>query len=886
MCVEWKLVDFFKLCHVSTPNKNLRKNELIAVCHNGTYNIFCDNKCGIYVFSTDWDCKYFNTTNESIDCCAVTETNLFIALEQSFPARNIKLKIYNLNKIFKGEQVQSIGVAQLECCNEVTVMKAFMTDSHLIIAIGLDKGNVLLHDATISRDMTTNFRKLYVCTRAIKGIDFFGTSSDETNMFICTDGGIFCFVLSKNKREIKVVLDNETAPVHCCTMQTLQNEHYFVVGRDDALYCYTTDGRGPCYAIDGRKKILKSFGKHLVVVLEQSKPKSTSYFSRLIIIDIENKIIVFSQEIETVEAVLPKDCYANCYIVLKNKSVFTLRERQIKTKLRLLLDKSLYDFAFQLLNALELNSRTLADIYVKYGDYMLQRGDVTKAVTIYIHTIGEVLPFKIIMKLMDLKYKEHLIKYLQAVMKTEHGSPDHEQLLRNCYKRLNLPVKVENTFELNLQKDNQIDYLFTKRDPSDVIALNSTDEMCKLVFDMNKKEVLNFFKKYAGALMMRHPKDVHETIRILSLKTSCEPLIQCILPIFLKNDEFSLKLLYMSNFNRKENLNAVYTIWLELLLRKWRNSEIDISKVLDFFQIHKEYLVDADVLIICRHYNFWKGIMLMHDKENLDFLNIQYFIRDYKNPIEHKLDVNIFNRYHELWLQVLSKKNISFKEPFGLTNIIFKALVHSSVDNTLKSIKSLSNNANFLVAHVSDIFTQGRIPELFPNKKLKQILVALDLKLTELKSLLLNFLRKPIEFRSSLCDICKQPLKLPIVQFLCQHTFHKECLNSYLERSVCVTCLPAATQNSLERKHLNDQLVNEGSEALRTVACAIKQGIFHKNNMEDKANSIKSTWKNGDGNYMLNRSINNNDTNVKKGNPFEDNAEREYDTNLNPFNEN
>ncbi|KAL9875867.1 vacuolar protein sorting-associated protein 11 homolog [Glossina fuscipes] len=880
MCMEWKLVDFFKLCHVNTPNKNLRNNELIAVCHNGTYNIFCDSKSGIYVFSTDWDCKYFNTANESVDCCTITETNFFIMLEQSLVTHNINLKIYNLNKIFKGEQVQLVGIAQLECCHEVTVLKAFMTDSYLFIAIGLDKGNVLLHDANVSRDMTTNFRKLHVCTRPIKGIDFFLSNYDETNMFVCTDGGIFCFSLSKNKRELKVVLDNESALVHCCTVQALQNEHYFVVGRDDALYCYTADGRGPCYAIDGRKKILKSFGKYLIVVLEQSKPKPMSYSSRLVIIDIENKIIVFSQEIETVEAVLPKDCYANCYIVLKNKSVLTLRERQIKTKLRLLLDKSLYDFAFQLLNSLDLNSRTLADIYVRYGDCMLLRGDINKAVAMYIHTIGEVLPFKIIMKLIDLKYKEHLIKYLQAVTKTKYGSQDHEELLRNCYKRLNLPVKVKNLFELNLQKNDQIGYLVINREVSNLNALS------KVVFDMDKKEVFNFFKKYAGSLIIQYPKDVHEAITTLSLKMSCEPIIQYLLPIFLKDDECCLKLLHMSSSNG--NLKAIYSIWLELLLRKWQCSEIDVSKVLDFFQVYKEYLIDADVLIICRQYKFWKGIMLMHDKDDLNFLKIQYFLRNYNDPTEHKLDIMAFNRYHELWLHVLSKKNVSFRQPFEFTNIIFKALVRSSVDNTLKSIKCLSTNTNFSVAHVNDIFTQDRIPDLFPNSKLKHILIALNLKLGELKNLLADFLKKPIEFRGSVCEICKQPIKLPIVQFLCEHTFHKACLNSYPERNECISCLPAATVKSTKRRPLSEELLDDGNGGLKTVACAIQEGIFYKNDIEDKTNPMKWIWKNDD-NYMHNRSINTNNTNVKMTNPFQDMtriADKEYDTNLNPFNEN
>ncbi|XP_075233509.1 vacuolar protein sorting-associated protein 11 homolog isoform X4 [Lycorma delicatula] len=42
----------------------------------------------------------------------------------------------------------------------------------------------------------------------------------------------------------------------------------------DAIYCYTTDVLGPCYAIDGEKIMLQWFRSYLVIVAKESKQKS------------------------------------------------------------------------------------------------------------------------------------------------------------------------------------------------------------------------------------------------------------------------------------------------------------------------------------------------------------------------------------------------------------------------------------------------------------------------------------------------------------------------------------------------------------------------------------------------------------------------------------
>lgn len=85
-------------------------------------------------------------------------------------------------------------------------------------------------------------------------------------MFVCSNSGVYVYNLQSRDKEQKIVLDNISAPARCCALQSGHNEGYFMVGRDDAVYCYTSDGRGPCYALEGEKIILQWFRTHLLIL--------------------------------------------------------------------------------------------------------------------------------------------------------------------------------------------------------------------------------------------------------------------------------------------------------------------------------------------------------------------------------------------------------------------------------------------------------------------------------------------------------------------------------------------------------------------------------------------------------------------------------------------
>lgn len=53
----------------------------------------------------------------------------------------------------------------------------------------------------------------------------------------------------------------------------------FVVACNDAIYCYTADGKGPCYAVEGDKVLIQGSKTYLVIVSKDVTNSSTPFLT-------------------------------------------------------------------------------------------------------------------------------------------------------------------------------------------------------------------------------------------------------------------------------------------------------------------------------------------------------------------------------------------------------------------------------------------------------------------------------------------------------------------------------------------------------------------------------------------------------------------------------
>ena len=227
----------------------------------------------------------------------------------------------------------------------------------------------------------------------------------------------------------------------------------FVVGRNDAIYFYNIDGRGPSLAYDGQKTFLYWFKNYLVVVTlndvmnrstqspssSSSSAASSSLLSSatanlITIYDIARKFIAFSSPLPAVNQVIAE--WGQLYILTVDKRVAVFSESDTPAKLELLFRKNQFSLAIDLAKAQSYSADSLADMFKQYGDHLYSTGDFEGAIAQYCQTIGILEPSYVIRKFLDLQRIHNLTAYLQELHKRRVATEDHTTLLINCYVKL------------------------------------------------------------------------------------------------------------------------------------------------------------------------------------------------------------------------------------------------------------------------------------------------------------------------------------------------------------------------------------------------------------------------------------------------------------------
>ncbi|XP_073835445.1 vacuolar protein sorting 11 [Musca autumnalis] len=832
--LEWKMCNFFKLevLNVHTKYVNIR-DTVTANCSNMQYKIFCSVDGLVYVFLGDWECITFQASNNAINNCCITEDSDLLTIHEEISPTESVLKVYSVSKLLKRRPAVPVSTAALPRHCKVSVLKSFYMDNQLYLAAGLEKGHILLYKSVISRDISANFKTLQVCMKPIKGIEFLRKERGELNMFVCSDTGVVCYsvLANGNYTESKIVIDDEVAPISCCALKPAREaneERYFVVAREDALYCYTVEGRGPCFAINGSKHIVRWFGKHLIVVKANNNAANSSRrSSQLVIINIENNMMVLNEELSEIECIFPTSDLDNCLIFTKDGVIYTLRDQELRYKLQLLYNKNLYDIALKLVEGQVMYPDLAANVFLNYGDHLLQRGDINESVNMYIKTIGQVPPFRVISKLLNFRYNEFLIQYLRSLMKSEVASQEYYDLLRNCDRRLELPGDMNKIFQ-NGENLGMFDTICQEKD------------IMKYFSQLREDKAIEVFAEYGNWLVRHYPLDIVDVIKhILSQKldvqASIEVFIKIILPLLLSQKDLVLKVLDSLDFEYRKNA-AINIIWAEILLQKWKSSGMNANTLMETIKENGLQLSLNDVFIICRSHKYLPGIKLMYEKFGLNALNFSSFLKCcFDLPMDTSaIDLDT-NKYSLMWMQTLSKDNLQSAQSSAFVKYILSKTLHCNTQYTLTILQKISANTHFNLSHLNkalpkDIFLKQLAFENFQDVQ------SADIKLKQIKSLLSDYQQKPMEFRNSKCDICKQLLKFPSIFYLCQHAYHKECLSSYSEISGCLVCLSISQKysdnKSTDLSMASNEIAlanNTPSTPLKNISQKLSTGVFlHK----------------------------------------------------------
>lgn len=780
--LEWNRIEFFNL--IALPSLKLQSinADITAHCYNvittvngttSTTAVLCDNNGFVHVmFEIDKQLRHINfksIDNERvIKFASLTANNILALVSQDNSCRSLCISIYDLSKLSKKETNPCIATATLPSTSRASFLQIEVVEPSKIyaLAIGFEKGDTLLHYGNINRDLLINMRRHVICLSPINGIQFEINSPQSgvqptCNMFISCLDGIYCLLLNdKGVIEPKILLDNnKNLYNHCCTISRANgSETFFVVARDDAIYCFTPDGRGPCYAIDGKKIFISWIEHHLIVVTK----KAQDYF--LICVDVDNKLIVLYKQIKNLLFVVSGKKSNHIITKAENSTngytynIFKLQELSTIRQVQLLLLKRMHDNALRILERAEnTNDENTAYVRLQYGNNLLKRNYTTRAVKEFEQTIGAVKPYHIISKLLLSRNNDDLKKYLSRLLDSESVTIDHQKLYKSCVDRENLDINIERLW--NCRNNSSIsDYKQLS-----IRAVNSSNELKSNIIpdfhNADEDEIFHFFQEHGPVLLSEHYTDVLETLKSLVKNKNIKDISRFI-NIFLDNSEFCAKLLESFIEQNSEN-EKLYYLLLALYLGLWREKKMPSEAISEYLKKLSRLEMK---LVVCKAHLFSIGpnkVQAVNDNALTD--NEAKLFKSLKDHLKNNQNLeNLLTMEHRSLLSVLdavcTTEHVKFSD-------IRSFLV--------EEFKIRSNTIG------SEIITIGNLNDSIKSKS----------------SHLSQFKFNSIEFRNSSCDICRQLLHMPMTYFLCQHSFHKECLRHYNynnaqfgDANVCVLC--------------------------------------------------------------------------------------------------
>lgn len=361
------------------------------------------------------------------------------------------IKIWNLDKKDKnGYPSLMKGLRPFSTKFPETKVMCFEVNDDLnIMALGLANGLVLLFKGDIYRSPKPKVLELFRTGDprldndvSVTSVSCKKLSNLQYALFITTKQAVFSFILG-SKDDTMFELDQSGAQPNC---SLITDEGNFIIARNEALYYFEPDGRGPCLAFDAAKKKAVWFRSYLLVeCVDANDPKKTL----INIYDLKNKLNIYSGPFSHVSHILFE--WGSVFLLTQEfkqdgsfvNKFFQLEEKDTQTKLDMLFKKNLFSVAINLAHMQKFDYAYIVDIFRKYGDHLYKKGDYDAAIGQYLHTIGRLEPSYVIRNFLDARRIHNLTRYLDALHDKKLATSDHTTLLLNCYTKLKEVDKLE-----------------------------------------------------------------------------------------------------------------------------------------------------------------------------------------------------------------------------------------------------------------------------------------------------------------------------------------------------------------------------------------------------------------------------------------------------------
>ncbi|KAJ2706987.1 Vacuolar protein sorting-associated protein 11 [Coemansia sp. IMI 203386] len=452
---------FFKRETLQDLPSAFSQPELLLASAGGDLLFVADSTGSIHIVNRTFIVKSFVATSDVsgtriTQMLHIHQARTLLTIEENVTMASSKpvIKLWPVDKLLRQPDVQPVTVKyQLPTSTPYPLTAVAATPTVNQIALGFAGGHIVLIRGNISKSKSTKQRTLHKALEPVTNLHLVtDTSGTAVTLFATTTAQTLVFDTSSasgGKSDVGV-LEERGCGIGC---SQVNEDRELIVARDEAIYFYSVDGRGPCFAFDAPKVLLRRFKHYLLLATAapSSMVASTEIDSSLLdtdsrvysyndattftILDTRNKLVAYTGVISGgVRGVASE--WGSVFVLGGHGSLDYFTEKELLEKLDILYRQNLYPLAVKMAQNGNYDVGSVAGIYRKYGDWLYGKDDFDSAMAQYILTIGYVEPSYVIRKYLDAQRLVNLAGYLQELHTMGMATSDHTTLLLNCYTKL------------------------------------------------------------------------------------------------------------------------------------------------------------------------------------------------------------------------------------------------------------------------------------------------------------------------------------------------------------------------------------------------------------------------------------------------------------------
>ncbi|KAL2755330.1 hypothetical protein ACRALDRAFT_2041719 [Sodiomyces alcalophilus JCM 7366] len=467
MAVSWRAFDFFDVSQIRLADDETRlfeSNEISTIC-SGSDSLFLATYDGyVRTIGASWKVvQSFRAHDATITHMRQVEgTSLLVTISEDLTSEPV-LKVWALDKLDKKTNLPT-------CLSTITIhngKKNFpisalsALDDLSQVAVGFANGTVTLIRGDLINDLGSKQRIMHESEEPVTGVELIPDSdSSATTLFVSTTARILKMTISKKGQgSPPKTVEDFGCDVGCITLDKAAGE--IVVVRDDAIYTYTPEGRGPPRAYESRKSLVSVFNDYVALVCppssspadrdKQPDPVRRRFgevadaflnASTFVLLEPDLRVIGHTESlISPLKAMF--QIWGDLFVLTQDGKIHRYHEKTLQQRLELLYQRNMYPLAIDLAQMSGMDQKQQTVIFRRFGDHLYQKGDYDGAMVQYIKAIDTTEPSQVIRKFLDTQRINNLIQYLEQLHDHRKATADHTTLLLNCYAKLKDTKKLE-----------------------------------------------------------------------------------------------------------------------------------------------------------------------------------------------------------------------------------------------------------------------------------------------------------------------------------------------------------------------------------------------------------------------------------------------------------